>query len=109
MACWYARGRGHPWRYGRVDLLELVVREGAERILAEALRLEVTDFLQRMTFERSEEFPGYREWAPAGAHHRNAHACRRGPGTPGEQRPHVSHDRDHSEIVVRYERRPSTQ
>jgi len=45
--------------------LEQVAREGAQRLLAEALELEVDDFLQRLRYERGQVFRGYRNgYAP---------------------------------------------
>jgi transposase-like protein len=92
------------------DLLERTVREGAERILAEALRLEVTDFLQRLHYERSDEFRGYRNG------HLPARTVGTGMGAVEVRVPRVSTvpkevapDGYHSEIVVRYERRSRTQ
>jgi len=40
--------------------LEAIVREGARRMLAKMLDFEVTEFLERVSYERSEEFRGYR-------------------------------------------------
>lgn len=42
------------------DLLEQVVREGAQRMLAAALEAEVDEFLQRKRYERGKPFRGYR-------------------------------------------------
>ncbi len=44
------------------DTLEQIAREGAQRLLAEALELEVTEFLQRARYQRGVEkaFRGYR-------------------------------------------------
>ncbi len=49
------------------DTLEQIAREGAQRLLAEALELEVTEFLQRARYQRGVEkaFRGYRNgYAP---------------------------------------------
>jgi len=40
--------------------LEEIAREGAQRMLAEALELEVDEFLQRARYARGQEFRGYR-------------------------------------------------
>ena len=42
------------------DALEEVAREGARRLLAEALELEVNEFLQRARYQRGRSFRGYR-------------------------------------------------
>ena len=42
------------------DALEEVAREGARRLLAEALELEVSEFLQRVRYQRGRSFRGYR-------------------------------------------------
>jgi transposase-like protein len=42
------------------DALEEVAREGARRLLAEMLELEVTEFLGRVRYERGQAFRGYR-------------------------------------------------
>jgi putative transposase len=48
------------------DVLEQVAREGARRLLAEMLELEVTEFLQRVRYERGTTYRGYRNgFAPA--------------------------------------------
>lgn len=47
------------------DELERIAREGAQRLLAEMLELEVTEFLQRARYQRGEEQRGYRNgYAP---------------------------------------------
>lgn len=47
------------------DKLEEVAREGARRLLAEMLEAEVEEFLQRVRYERSVSFRGYRNgYAP---------------------------------------------
>ncbi len=43
-----------------IDTLELLAREGARQLLAEALEKEVEEFLGRGKYERVEEFRGYR-------------------------------------------------
>jgi hypothetical protein len=40
--------------------LEEIAREGAQRMLAEALELEVDEFLQRARYARGRQFRGYR-------------------------------------------------
>jgi transposase-like protein len=42
------------------DVLDRVAREGARRLLAEMLELEVTEFLQRVRYERGTAYRGYR-------------------------------------------------
>ena len=42
------------------DTLEVMVREGARRMLAAGLEEEVSAFLGRDRYERGEEFRGYR-------------------------------------------------
>jgi putative transposase len=47
------------------DTLEEVAREGARRLLAEMLELEVNEFLQRARYQRGQTFRGYRNgYAP---------------------------------------------
>lgn len=46
------------------DRLEEVVRDSAERLLAEMPELEVAEFLQRLCYQRSELFRGYRNGYP---------------------------------------------
>jgi transposase-like protein len=47
------------------DKLEEMAREGARRMLAEAVELEVNEFLQRLRYERSKPCRGYRNgYAP---------------------------------------------
>ena len=47
------------------DALEEVAREGARRLLAEMLDLEVSEFLQRARYQRGQAFRGYRNgYAP---------------------------------------------
>lgn len=47
------------------DTLEEVAREGARRLLAEMLELEVDEFLQRARYQRGQAFRGYRNgYAP---------------------------------------------
>ncbi len=50
-----------------VDKLEQLAREGAERMLAEMLEVEVSEFLQRVRYQRNRTFRG----------HRNGHAPER--------------------------------
>ncbi len=47
------------------DELERIARDGAQRLLAEMLELEVTEFLQRARYERGNQHRGYRNgYAP---------------------------------------------
>ena len=100
---WQATGTGA----GAIisDRLEQVVREGAERLLAEMLELEVDEFLLRLRYRRHETFRGYR----------NGHAPARtigvGLGRVTVQVPRVSDVPDEvapegfrSEIIPRYQR-----
>ena len=49
-----------------MDRLEQIVREGAERLLAEMLEFELDEFLQRLRYQRGQVFKGYRNgYAPA--------------------------------------------
>lgn len=92
------------------DVLEQVVREGAQRILAEALEREVEEFLGRSRYERSAEFRGYRN----GSHKPRTIGV--GMGAVEVKVPRVrevpeavSADGYHSQIVESYERRSRTQ
>ncbi len=87
------------------DKLEQLAREGAERMLAEMLELEVSEFLQRARYRRARTFRG----------HRNGHAPERtvgvGLGAIKVKMPRVSHvpkdvapDGFQSQIVGRYQR-----
>lgn len=92
------------------DVLEQVVREGARKLLAEALEREVDDFLGRSRYERGGKFRGYRN---------GSHAARTigvGMGAVEVRAPRVSRVPEavapegyHSQIVERYERRSRTQ
>ena len=68
-----------------VDKLEQLAREGAERMLAEMLEMEVSEFLQRVRYQRNPTFRG----------HRNGYAPERtvgvGLGALKMQMPRVSH------------------
>jgi len=67
-----ASATGHGGATGPVkDRLEEIAREGAQRLLAEMLELEVDEFLQRVRYERGQAFRGYR----------NGHAPERTIGT----------------------------
>ena len=94
------------------DVLEMVVREGARKMLQTALELEVDEFLGRRRYQRtgSANVRGYR----------NGHQPERtigvGMGAVEVSLPRVSHvppevssDGFHSEIVNRYQRRSRTQ
>jgi len=96
-----ARGASGPVK----DRLEEIAREGAQRLLAEMLELEVDEFLQRVRYQRGRAFRGYR----------NGHASERAIGTGlGQVRvkmPRVSHVPKEvaahgfeSQIVGRYQR-----
>lgn len=92
------------------DVLERLVREGARRMLQDALEREVDDFLGRVRYQRTGEYRGYR----------NGHLPERTIGVGmgavdvrlpriSEVPPEVSADGFHSEIVSRYQRRSRTQ
>ncbi len=66
-----AKGSGEGRRSVVGDRLEEIAREGAQRLLAEMLELEVDEFLQRVRYQRGEAFRGYR----------NGHAPERAIGT----------------------------
>jgi len=56
-----AYGKNGGGASGQVrDRLEEIVREGAQRLLAEMVELEVNEFLQRVRYERGQAFRGYR-------------------------------------------------
>lgn len=87
------------------DKLEEIVREGARRILVEALEQEVQEFLQRSRYDRGDSFRGYR----------NGHAQERtigvGLGAVNVRVPRVSdvpkevaENGFRSQIVPRYQR-----
>jgi putative transposase len=87
------------------ESLEEIAREGARRLLAEALELEVTEFLGRVRYERGGAFRGYR----------NGHAPEReigvGLGAIKVRMPRVSDvpkevgsDGYQSKIIGRYQR-----
>ena len=60
MAQSYQRIRGKEQRHEVQDALEACVREGARKMLAEALEEEVNGFLERARYQRGKEFRGYR-------------------------------------------------
>lgn len=92
------------------DLLETIVRSGAQRVLQEALEAEVDELLGRVRYERRQGFRGYRNG------HLPARTLGVGMGAVEVRVPRV---RDlpeqvaaagfRSEIVTRYERRSQTQ
>ncbi len=93
------------------DVLERLVREGARKMLQDALEAEVDDFLGRRRYQRTDEQKrGYR----------NGHLPERTIGVGmgavevslprvSDVPPTVSPDGFHSEIVLRYQRRSRTQ
>jgi len=92
------------------DVLEMIVREGARKMLQSALEKEVDDFLGRHRYERTDEHRGYR----------NGHLPKRtigvGMGAVEVSLPRVSDvpkevspDGFQSEIVTSYQRRSRTQ
>jgi transposase-like protein len=90
------------------DALEELVRRGAQRLLQEALGLEVDEFLGRLRYRRDGEFRGYRNG------HLPARQVGTGMGAVEIRQPRVSDvpeavDPFRSEIVGRYERRSHTQ
>jgi transposase-like protein len=92
------------------DVLEMVTREGARKLLQAMLEAEVDDFLGRRRYQRVDENRGYR----------NGHLPVRTIGVGmgavevslprvSDVPPEVSSDGFHSEIVSRYQRRSRTQ
>ena len=92
------------------DVLEMLTREGARKMLQTALELEVDDFLGRARYQRTNEYRGYR----------NGHLPERTIGVGmgavevslprvSDVPPEVSSDGFQSEIVSRYQRRSRTQ
>ena len=92
------------------DVLEMIVREGARKMLQSALEKEVDDFLGRHRYQRTDEHRGYR----------NGHLPKRsigvGMGAVEVSLPRVSDvpkevspDGFQSEIVSSYQRRSRTQ
>jgi putative transposase len=92
------------------DVLEMVVREGARKMLQAMLEVEIDDFLGRQRYQRTGEYRGYR----------NGHLPKRTIGVGmgavevslprvNDVPPEVSPDGFHSEIVSRYKRRSRTQ
>ena len=88
----------------------MVVREGARKMLQDALEAEVDDFLGRRRYQRTDEYRGYR----------NGHLPERTIGVGmgavevslprvSDVPPEVSSNGFHSEIVSRYQRRSRTQ
>ena len=92
------------------DVLEMVAREGARKMLRDMLEAEVDDFLGRRRYQRTGEYRGYR----------NGHLPERTIGVGmgavevslprvSDVPPEVSPDGFHSEIVSCYQRRSRTQ
>jgi putative transposase len=92
------------------DVLERLVREGARKMLQDALEAEVDEFLGRRRYQRTDDNRGYR----------NGHLPERTIGVGmgavevrlprvSDVPPAVSPDGFHSEIVSRYQRRSRTQ
>lgn len=92
------------------DVLEMVVREGARKMLQAMLEVEIDDFLGRQGYQRTCEYRGYR----------NGHLPKLTIGVGmgavevslprvSDVPPDVSPDGFHSEIVSRYQRRSRTQ
>ena len=44
------------------DVLEMVVREGARKMLQAMLEVEIDEFLGRQRYQRTGEYRGYRNW-----------------------------------------------
>jgi putative transposase len=90
------------------DAIEQLVRQGAQRLLQQALSTEIDEFLGRLRYQRSEEFRGYRNG------HLPARTIGTGMGAVEVRQPRVSDvpagvEPFRSEIVGRYERRSRTQ
>ena len=92
------------------DVLEMLVREGARKMLQAVLEQEVDEFLGRRRYQRTDQHRGYR----------NGHLPKRTVGVGmgaveirlprvSEVPPEVSPDGFHSQIVSRYQRRSRTQ
>ena len=90
------------------DAIEQLVRQGAQRLLQQALSTEIDEFLGRLRYQRAEEFRGYRNgYLPA-------RTIGTGMGAVEVRQPRVSDVPEgaepfRSEIVGRYERRSRTQ
>ena len=90
------------------DAIEQLVRQGAQRLLQQALSAEIDEFLGRLRYQRAEEFRGYRNgYLPA-------RTIGTGMGAIEVRQPRVSDVPDgaepfRSDIVGRYERRSRTQ
>jgi transposase-like protein len=90
------------------DTLEQLVRQGAQRLLQQALAAEVDEFLGRLRYQRTGEFRGYRNG------HRPARTIGTGMGAVEIRQPRVSDvpqgsEPFRSEIVSRDARRSRTQ
>jgi putative transposase len=90
------------------DVIEQLVREGAQRIMQVALSAEIDEFLGRLRYEHSDDFRGYRNG------HLPARTIGTGMGAVSIRQPRVSDVPSHvepfkSEIVGKYERRTRTQ
>jgi transposase-like protein len=90
------------------DAIEQLVRQGAQRLLQQALSAEIDEFLGRLRHQRAEEFRGYRNG------HLPARTIGTGMGAVEVRQPRVSDvpagaEPFRSEIVGRYERRSRTQ
>jgi putative transposase len=90
------------------DAIEQLVRQGAQRLLQQALSTEIDEFLGRLRYQHSEEFRGYRNG------HLPARTIGTGMGAVEVRQPRVSDvpagvEPFRSEIVGRYERRSRTQ
>ena len=90
------------------DVIEQLVRQGAQRLLQHALSAEIDEFLGRLRYQRSTEFRGYRNgYLPA-------RSIGTGMGAVEIRQPRVSDVPEgatsfQSEIVGRYTRRSRTQ
>jgi len=90
------------------DVIEQLVRQGAQRLLQQALSAEIDEFLGRLRYERRTEFRGYRNgYLPA-------RSIGTGMGAVEIRQPRVSDVPEgskpfQSEIVGRYNRRSRTQ
>ncbi|MGO8686160.1 MAG: transposase, partial [Candidatus Dormibacteria bacterium] len=90
------------------DLIEQLVREGAQRMLHAALSAEVDEFLGRARYQRGSDFRGYRNG------HLPARSVGVGMGAVEIRQPRVRDLPDgvepfRSEVVGRWERRSRTQ
>ncbi|MDQ6675092.1 MAG: IS256 family transposase [Chloroflexota bacterium] len=92
------------------DVLEMVVREGARKMLQSMLEAEVDDFLGRRRYQRTAEYRGYRNGRlPERTIGVGMGAVEVSLPRVSDVPPEVSPEGFHSDIVSRYQRRSRTQ